>query len=561
MPAVSSKVVRKEVETLDLVRFRDVLAELLAKGQRDPLLDLVLALLGQCKALIEDQALEIASLRKQLFGRKSEKTAPLGQDDLFPELLAAVVAHAALDTDTPPDIAPAADEDDEAASSGGGDGVPPKNRRRGKRKPLSPHRSEEIRVPDEERPCPECGSDRRCIGHTRSIVVEYVPPKIEIIEYQREKLACRPCEGAVQSAPVPEERVVDGARPGPQLLATLAINKVVDGLPLHRTRRIFGRLGVDLPIQTLNRWEAFGHEVVSPVIRALVRAVKESDVIQLDDTGLRVRDRNHVDGVRNGHMWVFVGRKFDPEGDLRKTLLSVAYLYAPTWEAKYPKEFLKDSRAILQGDAYRGYQTIATGDDGVQKNTLVGCMMHSRRPFFNSMEAGDPAALYFIERFQKIYLVEAEAKERALTAPQRLDLRQTKSLKIMDELHQRLKELEPLPLLKPMRTGVRYMLNQWEKLLIPFRDDGRLEIDNGESERRLRRVASGRKSWLFAGSEHGAERFAGMLSLVASAEAADLEPGRYLADLFGELPRKRRADAGMDQFLPHHWARRDKAAK
>lgn len=257
MSSVSRTVARKEVDALDLIRFRDVLEELFAKGQRDPLLDLVLALLGKCKDLIEDQAVEIASLRKQLFGRKSEKCPPLEQGDLFPEVLAAVV-HA-LDEQkvfsvVEPNVDPHAPKMGEVMEkSGGGSDDPPK-KKRGKRKPLQPHRREEISIVDEERPCPSCGGERRCIGHIRSLVVEYTPPTLEIIEYLREKLACRPCEGQISSAARPPEKVIDGARPGPRLLATLAINKIVDGLPLHRTRRIFGRLGVDLPIQTLNRW-------------------------------------------------------------------------------------------------------------------------------------------------------------------------------------------------------------------------------------------------------------------------------------------------------------------
>jgi hypothetical protein len=28
-----------------------------------------------------------------------------------------------------------------------------------------------------------------------------------------------------------------------------------------------------------------------------------------------------------------------------------------------------------------------------------------------------------------------------------------------------------------MQPGVTYFLNQWERLIVPFRDDGRLEID------------------------------------------------------------------------------------
>jgi transposase len=100
-----------------------------------------------------------------------------------------------------------------------------------------------------------------------------------------------------------------------------------------------------------------------------------------------------------------------------------------------------------------------------------------------------------------------------------------------------------------MREGVRYLGNQWEKLRIPFEIDGRLEIDNGSAERRLRRLAAGRRSWLFAGSTSGAERIAQMLSLVST---AGVNPDAYLTDVFSKIahgwPNSR-----LDELLPHRW--------
>ncbi len=44
-----------------------------------------------------------------------------------------------------------------------------------------------------------------------------------------------------------------------------------------------------------------------------------------------------------------------------------------------------------------------------------------------------------------------------------------------------------------------YIRNHWEALNV-FVADGRLPIDNNQSERLMRRVAVGRKNWLFVGS-------------------------------------------------------------
>lgn len=71
-------------------------------------------------------------------------------------------------------------------------------------------------------------------------------------------------------------------------------------------------------------------------------------------------------------------------------------------------------------------------------------------------------------------------------------------------------------------------------------------------ERRLRPVASGRKAWLFAGSPGGAERFADLLSLVSTADAAGVNPGSYIADI---LPRVDSwPNSRIHELLPHIWA-------
>lgn len=444
------------------------------------------------------------------------------------------------------------DHDPGHPSSGDEQKSKKKKKRKQKRRPLTPTRTVKILVPDEERPCPKCEVIRTPIGFVRSITIEYTPPKIEIIEHLREKLACRPCEGEITVAPLPKERVIDRALPGPQMLSALVVNKTVDGLPLHRSRRIFKRAGLDIPIRTLNRWEGFAHQILEPMIQRVRAKVLSADTINLDDTGIRVRDPELPGRTWSGHIWVFIGRKYDPGGDLTKTEEFVFYLYADTWEAKHPEAFLDGCTAVIQGDAYRGYERIASPNRGDHVGKiLAGCCMHARRPFEQAFESKQPAAVFFVERLQQIYRVEDRAREEKLTADARLELRRQESLPLMQEIYERARELSNLPLLKPMKTGVTYFVNQWEKLKIPFTQDGRLEIDNGSAERRLRRVASGRKAWLFAGSHDGAKRFADVLSLVSTADAAGVDPGSYLPSIMTHIdswPNRR-----IEELLPHRW--------
>jgi len=519
-----------------LVDFTDLLQALTTEDGEMPSKEALAAVLQTAQKVIEDQSVEILHLQKQLFGRRSEKVPP-GQQSLFVQTLEAVA-------DRVPEPEPKEDE------------APPppkkKNKKKQRRAPLKPTRTEEILISDEERPCPQCGEPRCTIGHRRSLVVEYTPPKIEVTEILQETVACKPCEGEVARADAPQARAREGAWPGPKLLGTLLTNKAVDGLPLQRTRKILKRAGGDFGISTLSRWEGFANEILKPLSARITELVLGADAINLDDTSIRVRDKTADGGVVNGKIWVFCGRYFDPGGDLSKTVEYVSYAYAPTWEAVHPETWLEGSSAILQGDAYRGYERIASPNrgDGIGR-LLAGCCMHARRPFVQALEAGDNAARPFVEGFQKIYLVEKAAKEKGLTASQRLELRQAESLPIMREIHARARDLQGMPLLKPLQQGVTYLGNQWDKLVVPFETDGRLEIDNGLAERRLRRIASGRKSWLFAGSRGGAERFADMLSIVSSADAAGVDCGQYLPSVIEHIndwPARH-----LDELLPTNW--------
>jgi transposase len=56
-----------------------------------------------------------------------------------------------------------------------------------------------------------------------------------------------------------------------------------------------------------------------------------------------------------------------------------------------------------------------------------------------------------------------------------------------------------------------------------------LPIDNNAAERAMRRVAVGRKNWLFAGSPAGGERAAVLYSLIESCRLVQVEPFAYLA--------------------------------
>ena len=97
---------------------------------------------------------------------------------------------------------------------------------------------------------------------------------------------------------------------------------------------------------------------------------------------------------------------------------------------------------------------------------------------------------------------------------------------------------------------IDYMLKRWDRFA-RFIDDGRICLTNNAAERALRGFALGRKSWLFAGSERGADRAAAMATLIMTAKLNDVDPLAWLADVLARIagiPQGR-----LHELLPWEW--------
>jgi transposase len=66
-------------------------------------------------------------------------------------------------------------------------------------------------------------------------------------------------------------------------------------------------------------------------------------------------------------------------------------------------------------------------------------------------------------------------------------------------------------------------------------------------------MALGRKSWLFAGSERGAERAAVMYTLIQTAKLNDVDPQAWLADVLGRIADT--PQIHLANQLPWKWPR------
>ena len=415
------------------------------------------------------------------------------------------------------------------------------------RKPAPPklRRVENVlQVPEAERPCPKCGRVRDCIWHDITEVVELIPAEVVVRLDMREKLACPECESALVRAPV-GDKVVAGGKLGTELVAAVVVDKYRDGLPLHRQKERFGRMGFPVAVSTLADQVRWATELLQPLWRAVSSFVLGAKVMHLDGTGLPVLDRDTSKGIKLGSLWGYVG----VNSDVRMAL----YLYASTGKktGQRPGELGPEDMLSLR-HGYTVADASSLFDASFMRPELIecGCNMHARRYYVKALDTGDTRAALPLAAFKTIYKVEDEV--RSCNDEERLAARCTRSKAVYEELLAWCRARKPHePPSSALGKAIQYQLNH-EEALTRFLTDGAIPIDNGVVERLHVRTALTRKNYLFAGSDTGAERAAIAYTLLGCCELAGVDPNRYLAGVLPILARKVRL-RDVPALLPANW--------
>jgi len=477
---------------------------------------MVLTLLEQ----IDDLNGQLYYLKRQLFGKKSEKLDP-AQRLLFENLYDQVKAR--IDQQKP-SKAPTVKKR-KNANHHGRNALPQD----------LPREVIEIEPPDEEKICPVCHKEKERIGSEETEKLEYVPASFYIKKYVRYKYACKACESHISIGPLPP-MAIDKGIPGEGLLAHIITSKFCDHSPLNRLEGILKRHGVDINVSTLCDWVGKSADLLAPLVKRMRVRILESPRINTDDTPIPIKSKKRRGSTYNGYLWVYI----DKDGN-------VVFDFTPTRSREGPVKFLGQFSGYVQADAYSGYDEFFRRSDAIE----VGCHAHARRKFDYALDTDPVRAARLLVLWGKLYDIERRAKEENFSSAQLLEARQEQAKPILAEIKTVLDEYKHQVLPKsPIGKAIAYSLNQWEALN-RYVDDPMLEIDNNLSERTLRMVVIGRKNYLFAGSEAGAWRAAVIYSLVASCKLHDIDPFRYFRDVLSRVSTHP-ADR-IDELLPSEW--------
>lgn len=396
---------------------------------------------------------------------------------------------------------------------------------------------------EEEKPCPCCGEVRCEIGPEISEQLEYLPASFKVWRHIRHKYACRQCDAAGHSPQITiaakPAQPIDKGLAGPGLLAYVAVSKFQDHLPLYRLENIFARQQVQVARSTMCAWLAAGAKLLQPLLQLMIQRVKQSRVIHTDDTRVPIQSPGEKK-CKSGRLWTYLGDADHPY---------IVFDYTPDRSRAGPQTWLGAYRGYLQADAYGAYDGIYAPGHVHE----VACWAHARRKFFEAQDTDRRRAGQMLLLIRELYAIEDRAK--ALAEAQRLTLRQAHSVPVLAKIDAWLDEqsacAEVLPR-GPLGQAMGYARNQWSALC-RYTTEGFLNIDNNAAERALKRVAIGRKNWLFAGNDAAGQVAAAWYSLLASAERHGVDPQHYLTSVLAQLPTATAAD--LPRLLPDAWQR------
>lgn len=527
---------------------------------------------------------QLALLRRRLFVAKAERAEASGEQLAFDALFAEVKRlEKALDEA----------ERSEPAEAPQGEAGEPKRRAGGKgRRDLEKAELPEVRVelpdPELEARVREGKAERIGVeesfrlgyerGGMRRIVLERVVYKVPAPEAPADAPAPaedgahdgEPAEPARASAAPPGEppraRFVTaplpkelGRRPllAPSLIAHVLVMKYLLGVPFYRLEQQLAREGAPLDRGTMSRYA----EDVGATLGALVEAARDDAFatafcLATDATGVSIqpgpiaeRDAPGRAACRKGHFFVVLADKDH-----------VFFEYQPKHTSAAVCAMFRGFSGHVQADAHAVYDALFRGSAprGAPADeprgpppVEVGCWSHCRRNFWEAAVCKHALGLEGLRRVDAIFAADRPLGD--LPPSKRKARRDVLVRPLVDAFFDWAKAEHARPRERGLvASALGYALRQ-EGPLRRFLEDGRLRLENNASERALRAIATGRKAWLFFGSDDHAQAAANLFSLVASCKLHGLDPEAYLADVLRVMPywpRERYLE-----LCPRDWAR------
>ncbi len=344
--------------------------------------------------------------------------------------------------------------------------------------------------------------------------------------------------------------------------AAIACGKFELHIPYYRLQDIFASSGWTPSRSTLDYLMDLTAEAVQELPVLMTRRVLQSLCIGMDDTGVKLIMPKEIPEIVQGDLRTqrLIEKILEAKKEGKTSLDAKMWAYSGGEDQPYdifdfrvsrhrdgPAELLAGYSGHVMADCYSGNLSVVL--DPKSSMIRMACWAHARRKIFEAKDNDRTASALPLALIGQLYDIERLAMD--WPNEKRTAIRQSDSRLILDRLRTWLDGSIAKSVLPASKLGqaVQYIRNHWDALCV-YTSDGRLPVDNNWVERLMKRIAIGRKNWLFVGSVRAGMRNANIMTLVASAHRHDLDVQMYLKDVITHLNR---GTAKPDQLLPDVW--------
>jgi transposase len=384
--------------------------------------------------------------------------------------------------------------------------------------------------------CPDCGTPYLELATTADSLLTEIQVMLYSVMYLRFKYVsqCK-CQGKkIVSGPA-APRLYPRTTLANSLWVHLVVQKFLQAMPTNRTLKELSMYGFSLSEGTVTG----GFKVIDGLLERLqeeiVKHCQGADLWNADETRWRVFDADK----KKWWMWLIASDD------------AVVYVLDPSRSSRVPAEFFAASVGTLMTDRYSAYKAL---QEAIQK---AWCWVHVRRDILN-LHLGVPSlkkwAKNWLNEIASLFVLSHkrfQLFEQNKTLGTIWDQAQAAVEKQVERMKWRWQtELKRQNLHAEQKKILRSLKRHWTGLTL-FVDDPRIPLHNNRAERLLRQSVLLRNSSFGSGSEWAGGLAAKLFGIFQTWLINGLDPQALLLDYFDECAKTPgRAPPDVNQFLP-----------
>lgn len=379
-------------------------------------------------------------------------------------------------------------------------------------------------------PCPECLRGRVYEIKEPGIIIRIKgAAPLQATAHVRNNMRCNTC-GTVFKAPLPAE--VGPEKYDETAGAMIALLRYGSGFPFKRLENLQAGFGVPLPAST--QWEVAEQtaDKIYPAYDELLRQSAQAEILHNDDTPMKVlelmQQNREEDQKKPSRTGIFTTGIVAKLAGRRIALFFTGRNHAGENMTKVLRK-----RSSGLPPPIQMCDALSRNTSKEFKSILANCMTHGRRNFVDVYLSFPEQCQYVLETLAEVYKNDAETRQKAMSANERLEYHEAHSGPLMNDLKQWLEEQLSEKKVEPnsgLGQAIGYMLNHW-KALTQFLHVPGAPLDNNICERALKRAILHRKNSLFYKTQHGAYIGDLFMSLVHTCHLSKINPFDYLVSL------------------------------